>query len=157
MGCYKSPLAESDWRPQEILAAVGVRYCIVGDLVICALGRHPLVPFDFQLVIADEQLETACQALTTNGYQEFPQTHERFFAESATEESTRGWPGHRFLPNDAGKWATSTIIMPATFWHLDLSRDSWSANTVCIPSTPCRLPRRLVYFRGEQRFFQKLG
>lgn len=155
MDDYKLPLTKSDLRPEEILETAGVRHCIVGDLIILALG-YPLVPCDFQLAIADEQLETARLALALGGYQEVPQTHERFFAESATKESKTGWPGYRFLPNDAGEWTTSTIIMPAKFWHLDLSRDSWSRNTVLIPDMPCRFPRRLIYFQGELQFFQPL-
>ncbi|EEH03717.1 conserved hypothetical protein [Histoplasma capsulatum G186AR] len=146
-GYKKLSLAKCDWAPGEILDNAGVRHCIVGDLIVVAVG-YPLVPFDFQFAIADEQLETARSALASGGYQEVPQTHQRFFDRTATNESTTGWPGYRFLPNDADDWTTSIIIVPAKFWHLDLSRDAWSRDTFLFPNSPCRFPRRLVYFRA---------
>ncbi|EER37350.1 conserved hypothetical protein [Histoplasma capsulatum H143] len=145
----KLSLAKCDWAPGEILDNAGVRHCVVGDLIVVAVG-YPLVPFDFQFAIADEQLETARSALASGGFQEVPQTHQRFFDRTATNESTTGWPGYRFLPNDADDWTTSIIIVPAKFWHLDLSRDAWSRDTFLFPNSPCRFPRRLVYFQRQQ-------
>lgn len=53
MDDYKLPLTKSDLRPEGILEAASVRHCIVGDLIVLALG-YPLVPCDFQLAIADD-------------------------------------------------------------------------------------------------------
>ncbi|PGH08580.1 hypothetical protein GX51_01099 [Blastomyces parvus] len=136
--------SKSDWPPAEILKDAGVRYCIVGDLVAVALG-DPLVPYDFQFAIADEQLETARSALASRGYQEAPHTGVAYFDPTATKESSTGWPGYRFLPPGAEDWMNHIMIMPATFWHLDLSPDAWSRDTFLFPDTPCRYPRRLVY------------
>ncbi|KLJ06648.1 hypothetical protein EMPG_17860 [Blastomyces silverae] len=147
MDGYTLSLSKPDWRPEEILEDAGVRHCIVGDLIVVALG-YPLIPFDFQFAIADEQLETARSALASRGYQEVPQISRGFFDDTATKESTIGWPGYRFLRHGDEDWMTHTIIMPATFWHLDLSPDAWSRNTFLFPDTPCRYPRRLVYLRA---------
>ncbi|OJD12738.1 hypothetical protein AJ78_06716 [Emergomyces pasteurianus Ep9510] len=135
-------------RPSEILEAAGVRWCFVGDLVVARY--YPLMPSDYHVAIADEQLETARAALASHGFQELPQTHIRLFDRRATKESKTGWPGYRFLPNGADEWGTcSTIIMPATFWHLDLSPNSWETNTYFVTNTPCRFPQKLLYFRCE--------
>ncbi|OAX78740.1 hypothetical protein ACJ72_06950 [Emergomyces africanus] len=147
-GYKKLSLAKSDWLPEEILEDAGVRHCIVGDLIVVAVG-YPLVPFDFQFAIADEQLETARSALASRGYQEAAHTtHHGFFDKTATKESTTGWPGYRFLPNSPEDCMTGITIVPAKFWHLDLGRDAWSRDTFLFPNTPCRYPRRLVYFRA---------
>ncbi|KAK2802645.1 hypothetical protein FQN50_007253 [Emmonsiellopsis sp. PD_5] len=105
--------------PIQVLEAAGVRYCVVGDLVIIALGG-PLVLSDIYLAVADDQLELARHSLASHGFDELPQTHQRFFT-TATKESPTGWPGYRFLPHEVGAhdgpdryWATSTIIIPAT-------------------------------------------
>ncbi|OAX80513.1 hypothetical protein ACJ72_05152 [Emergomyces africanus] len=133
-------------RPSEILEAAGVRWCFVGDLVVARY--YPLMPSDYHVAIADEQLETARAALASHGFQELPQTHLRFSDRRATKESKTGWPGFRFLPNGADEWGTcSIIIMPATFWHLDLSPNSWETNTYFVTNTPCRFPQKLLYFR----------
>ncbi|KAM5463355.1 hypothetical protein MauCBS54593_007562 [Microsporum audouinii] len=140
--------------PVQALEAAGVRYCVVGDLVIMALGG-PLLLSDMYLVVADDELELARSALTSHGFDELPQTHQRFFFSSATKESPTGWPGYRFLPHEVGPddgpdryWATSTIIMPASFWHLDLSPESWTTTTFLVPDTAYRFPCRLAYLRA---------
>jgi hypothetical protein len=140
--------------PVQVLEAAGVRYCVVGDLVIIVLGG-PLVLSDIYLAVADDELELARSALASHGFDEWPQTHRRFFDSSSTKESPTGWPGYRFLPHEAGPdegpdryWATSTIIIPATFWHLDLSPESWTTTTFLVPDTAYRFPSRLVYLRG---------
>ena len=136
--------------PAQVLEAAGVRYCVVGDLVVMALGR-PLVLTDMYFAVADDQLELARSALASHGFDELTQTHLRFFSD-ATKESSTGWPGYRFLPHEADRpdryWATSTIIIPATFWHLDLSPESFTTTTFSVPDTGYRFPFKLVYLRG---------
>lgn len=144
------PYSIQNWRLEEILDAASVRHCLVGDLVARALG-FPLIPSSAHLAIADEQLENARSTLVASGdYQELPQTLEGFFDKRATKEGTTGWPGYRFLPEDAEEWTTSTIIMPASFWCLDLSPESWKTNTVPIMNAPCRFPQKLIYLKGER-------
>lgn len=126
MDGYNPPLPARYWHQEEVAAS---------DLIAAAVG-YPLVPCDFQFAIVDEQLDAARSALASIGYQEVSQTHRRCFAECATKESKTGWPGYRFLPHDAGEWTTSTIIMPASFGHLDLGHDSWSKNSFLFPDNP---------------------
>ena len=134
--------------PAEILEGSGIRHCIVGDFVVLGL-EYPIVPCDVQITVNDDELESARSVLAKNGYNEVPQTHERFFCETASRESKTGWPGYRFLPDGAGPHATSTIIMPASYWHFDLSPHSWEGNTFLVPNTPYRFPRRVPYLRCE--------
>ena len=149
MDSYKLPYKIQSWRPEEILEAAGVRYCVVGDLVIVALS-HPVVPRDVQLAVADEQIDAARSALTLHDYEELPETRADLFDHGATKESQTGWPGYLFLPkNNSCPYNTGTIIMPATFWHLDLSLDTWQRNTFLIPNTPCRFPLKLFYLQGK--------
>jgi hypothetical protein len=134
----------------QILEAAGVRYCVVEDLVVMAHGG-PLVLTDMYFAVADDQLELARTALASHGFDELPQRHLRFFS-NATKESSTGWPGYRFYPHKADRpdsyWDTSTIIIPATFWHLDLSPESFPTTTFLVPDTGYRFPFKLVYFRG---------
>jgi hypothetical protein len=136
--------------PTQILEAAGVRYCVVGDLVVIALGG-PLVLTDMYFAVADDQLELARSALASHGFEELPQRHRWFFS-PATKESSTGWPGYRFLPHDSDRpdyyWDASTIIIPATFWHLDLSQESFATTTFAGPDTGYRFPFKLVYLRG---------
>ncbi|KAJ6180830.1 hypothetical protein N7519_011291 [Penicillium mononematosum] len=139
--------------PMQVLEAAGVRYCVVGDLVVMALGG-PLLLTDMYFAVADDQLELARTALASHGFDELPQTHLRFFSD-ATKESSTGWPGYRFVPHEADPddgpdryWATSTIIIPATFWHLDLSPESFTTTTFLVPDTGYRFPFKLVYLRA---------
>ncbi|KAK2750068.1 hypothetical protein FQN57_004560 [Myotisia sp. PD_48] len=141
-------------QPLEVLATAGVRYCVVGDLVIMALGG-PLLLSDIYLAVADDQLELARSALASQGFDEWPQTHKRFFCAFTTKESATGWPGYRFLPQEVGPndgpdryYATSTILIPASFWYLDLSPESWTTTTFLVPGTVYRFPPRLVYLRA---------
>ncbi|OQE30698.1 hypothetical protein PENFLA_c002G05720 [Penicillium flavigenum] len=139
--------------PVQILEAAGVRYCVVGDLVVMALGG-PLLLTDMYFAVANDQLELARSALASHGFDELPQTRLRFFSD-ATKESSTGWPGYRFVPHEADPddgpdryWATSTIIIPATFWHLDLSPESFTTTTFLVPDTGYRFPFKLVYLRA---------
>ena len=139
-----------NWRLEEILNAAGVRYCLVGDLVVAAIG-WPLAPISgVQLAVADEQLENARSILVDSwDYQEIPQAILGFHDRRATRESTTGFPGYRFPLEDAGGNVFSTIIMPASYWRLDLSPGSFETNTVPIPDAPCRFPERHHYLKGE--------
>jgi hypothetical protein len=41
------------------------------------------------------------------------------------------------------------ILVPSSFWHLDLSESSLSMNTFLHATTRCRFPRRLFYVDGK--------
>ena len=107
-------------RPAKILANAGVRYCLVGDFAVLGLG-YPVVPFTVQVAVNNEELETARSALASNGFNEVLQMYTGHANKNATKETKEGWPGYEFVPDDAGQYPTTTMIMPASYWHFSLS------------------------------------
>lgn len=148
MDGFKLPYNIQNWCTGKILEAARVRHCVVGDLIIVALSQ-PVVPRDVLFAVADEQIDAARSALASHGYEELPQTRAGLFDNRATKESQTGWPGYLFIPKNASPSTTGTLIMSATFWHLDLSYNSWEKNTFLLPNTPCRFPRKLFYLQGK--------
>ena len=121
-----------------------MKYCIVGDVVVKILG-FPLVISDLYLAVQDEQLEAARSFLIMHNFNEVPQTHERFFDKKATKESQIGWPGHRLVNIEAHPQRAGVMLVPATYWHLDLGPACFVINTFLHPDTRCRFPKRLYY------------
>ncbi|KAK2795336.1 hypothetical protein FQN50_009762 [Emmonsiellopsis sp. PD_5] len=135
-------------RTAEILEQSGLRYCIVGDVVAKILG-YPLAISDLLLAVADEELDTARSILMTNhGFVEYPQVNETFWDKRTTKEKDNqtGWPGYRLvIDSNVQLWHSSLVLVPASYWHLDLSPSSLSNNTFLHPTTLCRFPTRIFY------------
>ncbi|KAK2880076.1 hypothetical protein FQN49_000590 [Arthroderma sp. PD_2] len=152
MNDFREPmrLREANLSPglhaAEILENAGMRSCIVGDFMAKMLG-FPLNSCEFYLAVADEQVKTARSLLIVmHGFTEVPQT--QFFDEHATQESQRGWPGHRMVADSKvhPESAAEVMLVPATYWHLDLSRAKVISDTFVHTRSFCRFPRILTYF-----------
>jgi hypothetical protein len=138
-----------EFKAAEILEQHGYRACIVGDAASVVYGSD-LVIGDIFMAIADEQLQPAFQMLLGRGFLEEPQTNLRFMPVSDTpmKDSSSGWPGHR-LRRQVPKHATKGILLiPATFWHLDLGENRFSSDTLLFPRSMCRFPRLEPYLNG---------
>ncbi|KAI9759762.1 MAG: hypothetical protein M1840_003090 [Geoglossum simile] len=138
-----------EFKAAEILEQHGHRACIVGDVASVVYGSD-LVIGDIFMAIADEQLQPAFQMLLGRGFLEEPQTNFRFMPVSDTpmKDSSSGWPGHR-LRRQVPKHATKGILLiPATFWHLDLGENRFSTDTLLFPRSMCRFPRLEPYLNA---------
>ncbi|RHZ62151.1 uncharacterized protein CDV56_107593 [Aspergillus thermomutatus] len=136
-----------EFRASEILEISGLRHSIVGDAIIRILG-YPLVISDLYLAIADEQLQDAYSILLDNGFNDVPGVDLAYRYEHAIE-SPAGWPGYRLVVDPSAQLqATRVMLVPATFWHLNLEPESFSANTFLFPDSRCRFPRRLFYLHA---------
>ena len=150
MADYRAPFRLQDtmlWpelHAAEILEESGLKYCIVGDVVVKILG-FPLVISDLYLAVQDEQLKAARSFLIMHNFNEVPQTHERFFDKKATKESQIGWPGHRLVNIEAHPQRAGVMLVPATYWHLDLGPACFATNIFLHPDICCQFPKRLFY------------
>ncbi|KAK9489151.1 hypothetical protein V1508DRAFT_401124 [Lipomyces doorenjongii] len=138
------PLQESpEWglyRLSECLEEHNIRHCIAGDAIISIL-RYPLVICDLYLAIADEQLEDALTVILQQGFQEI-RGRDCYVDKEATI-APLGWPGYRLMSSEL--LPPTVMLVPASFWHMDLSVPSISENTFLHPTTLCRFPKRLFY------------
>ncbi|KAJ8103663.1 hypothetical protein POJ06DRAFT_264490 [Lipomyces tetrasporus] len=124
----------------EHLEDHSIRHCIAGDAIISILG-YPLVVCDLYLAVADEQLEDALTVILQQGCQ---QTGGRdCYVDKKATIAPLGWPGYRLTSSEL--LPATVMLVPASFWHMDLSVSSLSENTFLHPTTQCRFPKRLFY------------
>ncbi|KAI2707428.1 hypothetical protein CBS147332_7082 [Penicillium roqueforti] len=139
------PLQETSSWPlyhvSESLEEHGIRHCITGDAIIGILG-YPLVICEFYLAVADEQLEDARSVVLQQGFQASPVRD--IYVDKDARASPLGWPGYRLVMPCASVFP-GVMLVPASFWHMDLSESSLSTNTFLHDSTRCRFPKRLFY------------
>ncbi|CAG8145423.1 unnamed protein product [Penicillium salamii] len=126
----------------ECLEDHSIRHCIAGDAIITTLG-YPLVICDFYLAVADEHLEDALTVVLQQGFQEI--RGRDFYVDKDAIITPSGWPGHRLKMTSASPISPAVVLVPSSFWHIELSELSLSTNTFLHPSTRCRFPKRLFY------------
>ena len=57
-----------------------------------------------------------------------------------------GWPGHRLVVNiEAHPQRAGVMLVPATYWHLDLGPACFATNIFLHPDICCQFPKRLFY------------
>lgn len=143
------PLRESpDWdvyRLSECLEDHRIRHCIAGDAIIATLG-YPLVICNLYLAVADEQLEDALAVFLQEGFQK-SQGHECYVDKDATDNPL-GWPGYNLRMLSAPSMAPNLVLVPSSFWHMELSASSLSATTFLHRTTRCRFPKIWFYLDG---------
>lgn len=130
----------------ECLEDHSIRHCIAGDAIITTLG-YPLVICDFYLAVADEHLEDALTVVLQQGFQEI--RGRDFYVDKDAIITPSGWPGHRLKMTSASPISPAVVLVPSSFWHIELSELSLSTNTFLHPSTRCRFPKRLFYLDGK--------
>jgi len=136
-----------EFRAAEILEEDGYRTCIVGDVASVVYGSDVVVS-DLYIAVADNELQSALETLLERGFLEEPQTKLRFM-ESTSKESSSGWPGYRLRRQPRRRDTVGVILMPATFWNLDLDGRSFWSDTLLFPRSKCRFPRLEAYVNGK--------
>jgi hypothetical protein len=136
-----------EFRAAEILEEDGYRTCIVGDMASVAYGSDVVVS-DLYIAVADSELQSALKILLERGYLEEPQTKLRFMG-STSKESNSGWPGYRLRHQPRRRDTVGVLLMPATFWNLDLDGRSFWSDTLLFPQSKYRFPRHEAYMNGK--------
>jgi len=143
-------LAE-EFRAAEILEEDGYRTCIVGDLASVVYGADVVVS-DLYIAVADNELQSALKTLLECDYLEEPQTQLQYMGSTA-KESNPGWPGYRLRSQPRRRDSVGVLLMPATFWNLDLNRRSFWSDTLLFPQSKYRFPRLEAYMNALIRTF----
>ncbi|KAK9350921.1 hypothetical protein V1523DRAFT_428546 [Lipomyces doorenjongii] len=87
------------------------------------------------------KLEDALTVILQQGFQE---TRGRdCYVDKEATIAPLGWPGYRLISSEL--LPPTVMLVPASFWHMDLSVSSISENTFLHPATRCRFPKRLFY------------
>ena len=136
-----------EFRAAEILEEGGYRTCIVGDVASVVYGSDVVIS-DIYIAVADNELQSALNTLLERGYLEEPQTKLGFMG-STLKESNSGWPGYRLRRQPRRSDTVGVLLMPATFWNLDLDGKSFGSDTLLFPRSKCRFPRLEVYVNGK--------
>ena len=136
-----------EFNAAEILEENGYRTCIVGDVASVVYGSDVVIS-DLYIAVADNELQSALKTLLERGFLEEPQTKLRFMG-STPKESNPGWPGYRLRRQPRRKDTIGVLLMPATFWNLDLDGKSFSSDTLLFPRSKCRFPRLEAYMNGK--------
>ena len=134
-------------RAAEILEEDGYRTCIVGDVASVVYGSDVVVS-DLYIAVADNELQSALKTLLERGFLEEPQTKLGFMG-STLKESNSGWPGYRLRPQLRRRDAVGVLLMPATFWNLDLDGRSFFSDTLLFRWSKCRFPHLEAYMNGK--------
>ncbi|RXW23129.1 hypothetical protein EST38_g2724 [Candolleomyces aberdarensis] len=130
----------------EAFEGVGIRHCVVGDLVAWLLGSD-VVLFDTFVLIADEQLDAARNVILSNGFREVLEP-DPYFCKPSAKKNPDGWPGYRFAePHRALDDYVGIKLVPASFWKFDLGQEALCSNTVLFPGRWFRFPVPLYYVR----------
>lgn len=136
------------FRISECLEDKGIRHCIAGDPIITALG-YPLAILSLHMAVADEQVEDALAVILQQGFTTTP--GRQCYVDHEATCFPQGWPGYTLVRASAPSedpFAVQLMLVPASFWHMDVSAASLSANTFLHPGTRCRFPTRLFYLSG---------
>jgi hypothetical protein len=136
-----------EFRAAEILEQHGYRTCIVGDAASAVYGSDVAIS-DIYIAVADEELQSAFGTLLGRGFLEEPQTKLRFTSTTPMKDSSSGWPGHRLVRQPPKQDTRGILLIPATFWHLDLGEGNFSSDTLLFPRSKCRFPRLESYVNG---------
>jgi hypothetical protein len=139
-------LAE-EFRAAEILEEDGYRTCIVGDLASVVYGADVVVS-DLYIAVADNELQSALKTLLECDYLEEPQTKLQYMGSTA-KESNPGWPGYRLRRQPRRRDSVGVLLMPATFWNLDLDGKSFWSDTLLFPRSKYRFPHLEAYMNGK--------
>jgi hypothetical protein len=107
-----------------------------------------VVVSDLHIAVADNQLQSAFETLLERGFLEEPQTKLQYMG-STPKESNSGWPGYRLRRQPRRRDTIGVLLMPATFWNLDLDGESFWSDTLLFPLSGHRFPRLEAYMNGK--------
>jgi hypothetical protein len=136
-----------EFRAAELLEEDGYRTCIVGDVASVVYGADVVVS-DLYIAVADNELQSALKFLLEHDYLEEPQTAPQYM-DSTPNESNSGWPGHRLRRQPRRRDTVGVLLMPSTFWNLDLGGKSFWSDTLLFPRSKYRFPRLEMYMNGK--------
>lgn len=128
-------------QASDLLEAASIRHCLVGDVLAQALGSNIFVGHTF-LAVSDAQLAAAGALLSSTGI--FLDAVCTYYRASNTNEY---FPGFVFVTEEIDVQTNPCRIMvvPTSYWHLDLDADNYAQNTVLLSHPRCRFPNKLHY------------
>ena len=146
-----------EFRAAEILEENGYRSCIVGDAAALVYGSDLMIS-DIHIAVTDEQIQDARTTLLSHGFLELPQL-DRFKVRGPTKDNSAGWPGFRLMHPTHSKSVNgaAVLLIPASFWHLELNYKNYSSVTHIYPGSSCRFPDLLFYIDGEFHVFEEVA
>ena len=132
-------------QASALLEVAAIRHCLVGDVAAQALGSDVLIGHTF-LAVSDAQLAAAGALLSSTGI--FLDAVFRYDRATKTDEY---YPGFVFVTQEIDVQTNPCRIMvvPASYWHLDLDADAYARNTVLLSDPRCRFPNKLHYIDGS--------
>ena len=129
----------------DLLEAASIRHCLVGDAVAQVLGSDTLIGDTF-VAVCDDQLAVAGALLSATGI--FFDAETNYYDDDTTDDR---FPGFVFVAEeiDVKTNPRRIMVVPASYWHLDLSTKNYARNTVLVPEPRCRFPNKLHYMDGS--------